>query len=126
MQVAFLDDSEQTNPPRAGLGHLLALSTVVFPENGLAGFADDLASIRTDLGIPASEEIKWKPPKGSFLSTAGGQVVTTLRRRMLEAALARDVRTVTAIIDHRAAYTSYSKTEVGGELLKWLYERACS
>ncbi|MEU4827095.1 DUF3800 domain-containing protein [Actinomadura sp. NPDC023710] len=123
MRVAFLGDSEQTNPKRQHVRHLLAFAAVIFPEGSLVGFAEDLAAIRTELGIPASEEIKWKPPKGSFLSSAGGELVSDLRRRMLEAAIARDVRTTTVIIDHGIAYTNWSEEEVGTELLRWLYER---
>lgn len=103
MRVAFLDDSEQASPPRAGLGHLLAFAAAIFPEEGLAAFAEDLSGIVAGLGIPAGAEIKWNPPRGSFLKSAGGQLVKALRRRMLEAALDHHVRTVTVIIDHGAA-----------------------
>ncbi len=123
MRVAFLDDSEQANPPRAGIGNLLAFTAAIFPEQSLAPFAKDLSNIVTDLGIPTGEEIKWNPPKGSFLRAADGQLVKTLRRRMLEAAIDRQVRTVTVIIDHDARYQSYSKPELGKTILKWLYER---
>jgi hypothetical protein len=123
MRVAFLDDSEQANPPRAGLGHLLAFAAAIFPEEGLTPFAADLSGIVAELGIPPGEEIKRNPPKGSFLKSADGQVVKTLRRRMLEAALDHQVRTVTVIIDHGSACTSYSKAQVGKTILKWLYER---
>jgi hypothetical protein len=123
MRVAFLDDSEQTNPPRAGLGHLLAFAAAIFPEGALTSFAEDLSGIVADLGIPSDEEIKWSPPRGSFLRSADGPLVKRLRQRMLEAALDCQVRTVTVIIDHGAAYKSFSKAEVGKTILKWLYER---
>jgi len=123
MRVAFLDDSEQASPPRAGLGHLLAFAAAIFPEEGLAPFAEDLSGIAADLGIPAGEEIKWNPPRGSFLKSADGQLVKALRRRMLEAALDHHVRTVTVIIDHGARYQGRSKAEVGKVILEWLYER---
>jgi hypothetical protein len=123
MRVAFLDDSEQVNPRRAGLGNLLAFAAVIFPEEGLTSFAEDLSGIVTDLGIPPDEEIKWNPPKGSFLKGADGQLVKALRRRMLETALQHQVRTVTVIIDHGAVYKSWSKAQVGKTILKWLYER---
>lgn len=123
MRVAFLDDSEQVSPPRAGLGHLLAFAAAIFPEESLTPFANDLSDIVAGLGIPAGEEIKWNPPRGSFLKGADGQLVKTLRRRMLEAALDHQVRTVTVIIDHDARYQGHSKPEVGKIILKWLYER---
>jgi len=123
MRVAFLDDSEQANPPRAGLGHLLAITAVIFPETALSSFAKDLSCIVADLGIPPKEEIKWHPPRGSFLRGADGQLVKTLRRHMLEAALDRQVSPITVIIDHGAVYKKYSKAQVGKTILKWLYER---
>jgi hypothetical protein len=104
MRVAFLDYSEQVSPPRAGLGHLLAFATAIFPEESLAPFARDLSDIVVGRGIPAGEEIKWNPPRGSFLKGADGHLVKTLRRQMLEAALDHQVRTVTVIIDHDARY----------------------
>lgn len=123
MRVAFLDDSEQTKPPRAGLGHLLAFSAAIFPQESLTPFATDLSGIAAELGLPPTEEIKWNPPKGTFLRDADGQLVKTLRRQMLEAALAHQVRTITVIIDHGAAYKSASKTEVGKTIMEWMYER---
>src|SRR6266487_3355395 len=123
MRVAFLDDSEQANPPRDGLGHLLAFAAAIFPQEGLTPFAENLSALAAELGIPAGEEIKWNPPRGSFLKGADGQLVKTLRRRMLEAALDHQVRTVTVIIDHDAVYKSSSKAQVGKTILKWLYER---
>lgn len=123
MRVAFLDDSEQINPPRTGIGDLLAFAAAIFPDQSLDPFAADLARITTELGIPAGEEIKWNPPRGSFLRGAGGQLVKTLRRRMLETALDHQVRTVSVIIDHKARYQNHSKPELGKIILKWLYER---
>jgi hypothetical protein len=82
-----------------------------------------ISDIVSELGIPAGEEIKWNPPRGSFLRGADGHLVKTLRRRMLEAAIGRQVSTVTVIIDHDARYQSYSKPELGKTILKWLYER---
>jgi hypothetical protein len=45
MRVAFLDDSEQVSPLRAGLGPLLAFAAAIFPEESLAPFAADLSGI---------------------------------------------------------------------------------
>jgi hypothetical protein len=123
MRVAFLDDSEQTNPRRDRLGPLLAFAAAIFPEESLSPFAADLSNIVAELGIPPDEEIKWNSPRGSFLRGADRQLVTTLRHRMLEAALDHQVCTVTVIIDHGAAYKRSSKAEVGKMILKWLYEK---
>ncbi|GAA2171251.1 DUF3800 domain-containing protein [Actinomadura napierensis] len=123
MRVAFLDDSEQQQPRRRGLGALRAMAAVIFPADQLAPFDVTFTALRSKLGIPPSEEIKWKPPKGSFLAGAGGDLVTQLREGMLAAARDHDARTVTVIIDHGAVYKSKSRSEVSKIALKWLYER---
>jgi Protein of unknown function (DUF3800) len=120
VRLVFLDDSEQTDPPRAGLRRLLAVGAVIVPEAAVGAYAADLATIRTDLNIPPGEEIKWKPARGSFLASAGGQTILTLRTRMLEAAITRQVRTVVVIRDFGV---SRIRAEVGQELLRYLYER---
>ncbi len=112
MRLAFLDDSQQAEPPRQGLGRLLALGAVIVPQEHVAGYAADLVSIRARYGIPSGEEIKWKAPKGSFLASAGADLITSLRSSMLEAAIERRIRTVVVMVDHAAAYTSYTEAEV--------------
>jgi hypothetical protein len=123
VRLAFIDDSQQADPIRDGIGHLLALGTVIVPEEHVAGLAADLSSIRAEFHIPADEEIKWKAPKGTFLAEAGAGTVSSVRQRMLEAALDRQIRTVVVIVDHGASYTGLSQAQVGREMLRWLYER---
>jgi hypothetical protein len=123
MRLAYVDDSEQRSPLRHGLGPLLALGAAIIPEDQITAYASDLAAIKVDLAIPPSEEIKWKPPKNSFLAGANGELISTLYQRMLEAAVDRQIRTAVVIIDHGKRYTGRSKAEVGREILKWLYER---
>ncbi|MDX3315037.1 hypothetical protein P1S61_39480 [Streptomyces sp. ME08-AFT2] len=123
MRLIFIDDSRQRNCPRKGLGDLVALGAVSVPEKAISPFAESLQEIRNDLGIPDDEELKWKPAKGSFLATAGGELVTQLRQRMLQAAIDHEIRSMVVIIDHSAAYTGRTLVQVGQEILKWLYER---
>ena len=68
MRLVFIDDSNQKNPLRQGMGDLIALGAVSVPEHSVPAFADDLQDIRKDLGIPDGEEIKWKPPRKSYLA----------------------------------------------------------
>jgi hypothetical protein len=123
LRLVFLDDSEQPDPPRRGLGQLLAVGCVLVPERAVAGYGADLAAIRAQLGLPPGEEIKWKPARNSFLANAGGEFVTTLRTRMLEAAIDWDIRSAVVVWDHDAAWRDRPKQEVGREILKYLYER---
>jgi hypothetical protein len=71
MRLVFLDDSEQRQPPRRGLDHLRALGAVIFPEAEIAGYAEDLARIRGETGIPAGEEIM--ESSEGHLSVASGR-----------------------------------------------------
>jgi hypothetical protein len=123
MRLIFIDDSEQTDPPRKWLGPLVAIGGVIVEESQLAPLSAELHAIRARLGIPDDEELKWKPPRGSFLSIAGGEVVTDLRKRMLDAALKCGVRTAVVVVDHGAVYKSQTVAEVGKTILAWLYER---
>lgn len=55
---------------------------MLVPDDQVAGYADDLGEIEAGVGMPSAEEINWKPAKNSFLATAGGEIVSTLRQRM--------------------------------------------
>lgn len=123
MRLVFIDDSEQSDPPRRGLGPLVAIGAVIIEESQLARFSEQLRGIRSRLGVPDSEELKWKPPKGSYLSTAGGQVVTDLRRSMLASAIDCGIRSAVVVLDHGAAYRALSTAQAGLKVLAWLYER---
>jgi hypothetical protein len=105
------------------LGPLIAIGAVIVEESQLAPLSAELQAIRMRLGIPAEEELKWKPPKGSFLASAGGALVTDLRESMLDAAHRCGVRTAVVVLDHGAAYRGKSPSEVGTTILAWLYER---
>lgn len=123
MHVICIDDSGQSGCPRTGLGTLRSLGAVVMHEDHIAGYVNALESLKAELGIPAAEEIKWNPGKGSHLASADGTVIRELRRRMLTAAAEHEVRTVVVIIDHSAAYRNASQAQVGKHLLDWLFER---
>lgn len=123
MRVMFIDDSEQRNPPRRGLGALLAVGGVAVPQAELRPLSLSLTQIRHKFGVPDGEELKWKPPRGSFLADAGGPLILRLREAMFTAALDHQARSIVVVLDHSAAYTSSTKAEAGREILKWLFER---
>ena len=123
MKLVFIDDSGQQKPPRAGLGHLVALGAVIVPEDEVTGWASDLLAMKAQLGVPEDEEIKWKPSKGSFLASAGGEVNAALRERMLRAAIDRGITSVVHVLDHSLVYRDRSVVQVGQELLKWTYDK---
>lgn len=122
MQLAFLDDSEEKQPRRAGLGHLVAVGGVVVPENSVAAYSTGLAGICKDLGVPEGTELKWSPSDDSWLKTAEGNAVRTeLRERMLRLAIALEIASVAVVWDR--GLVSWAVKEVQVEILKWVYER---
>lgn len=123
MRMIFLDDSEQTSPPRRGLSCLRSVGVAIIPDHQVAGYSSDLVAIRAELDVPPDEEIKWKPPKGSVLASDPDRL-RTLRQQMLDAAVQRNARTITVTVDHGSAYTTWKAAELGRDvLLPWLYER---
>jgi hypothetical protein len=123
VRLIFIDDSEQGTCPRRGLGPLVAIGAVMIADEQLARLDSEIRAIRTRLSIPDDEELKWNPPRGTFLKRASGDVVTDLRTSMLEAAQRCGVRTAVVVVDHGAVYRSKTAAEVGIEILRWLYER---
>lgn len=123
MRLIFLDDSVQSQPAkRRGIGELIALGGVVVPEEQLVGYADDLSAIKARLGMPNDQEIKWKPSKGSFLARVDSGTVADLRQSMIDAAVARDIKSVTVVLDHQLAFNDRSPSDVGRQILDWVYD----
>lgn len=121
MDVIYVDDSVQPDPPRHGMGELVGIGGVMVPEESIAAYATALTTIRTRLGIPEGEEIKWKSSKGTFLSGAGGELVGQLRREMLEAAAALGIKSAVVIWDR--GRVPWERGRVEREILNYLYER---
>jgi hypothetical protein len=120
MFVVFVDDSK-TQARRAHLGELVAVGAAFVPEASVASYAQDLQALRQELGIPAEQELKWKPAKGSFLATAGGEVATALRRGMLQAAAAREIKTAVVVWDR--GHLNQERELIEPQILGYLYER---
>ncbi|MFF2571171.1 DUF3800 domain-containing protein [Streptomyces sp. NPDC058084] len=121
MQLIFIDDSGQQSPPRERLGELASVGAVMFPEDQVAAYSRAIDELRTEIGMPAGEEFKWNSSKGSFMRQAGGEVVKSTRRRMLEIAADCGVRTAVVIWDR--GQIGWEKEKVAREILSYLYER---
>jgi hypothetical protein len=121
VRLAFIDDSKQSNPRRAGLGELVAIGAVIIPEGSVVAIADDLARLRTQLDLPAEEELKWKPASGSALAGVDWEELAMLRRTMLQAAIDRDCDSVVVIWDRGSV--PWEPEDITPRILEWLYER---
>jgi hypothetical protein len=66
MYFAFMDDSarKREDVPRQGLGELHAYGAVIFPQDSLQPYREQLAQLRQELGVPAGTEFKWSPDGG--------------------------------------------------------------
>jgi hypothetical protein len=118
----FVDDSEEKDPRRRGLGHLVGVGAVLFPENSLLEYTDGIRSLREELGVPQGVELKWSPPDGSWLKTAEGNAIRTLlRKRMLTLACDLRVRSLTVVWDRGSL--EWPIPEARREVLKYLYDK---
>ncbi|WP_284740518.1 DUF3800 domain-containing protein [Amycolatopsis sp. RTGN1] len=98
MWLVLCDDSEQLNPSRAGLGHLVGLGAVLFPEETVALYSTRIKAARAELGVPPIAEIKWSPKSGSWFKTAEGRPVRAeLQRRMIDAAVEAGARSISVV-----------------------------
>src|SRR5829696_1267021 len=122
VRLAFIDESEERQPRRTGLGHLVAVGGVVVPETAVAPYSAGLAAICQSLGVPEDTELKWSPSDGSWLKSAAGNAVRTqLRERMLKLAIGLDISSVVVVWDR--GLVNWPVNEVQVEILRWVYER---
>lgn len=121
MWLVFVDDTKQKGL-RSGMGSLLSLGAVAFPEEQVARYADRAAEIYREHNAPADAELKWSPRKGSwFKSDAGAACLTDLRQELLAAAKDCDCRAVVVAFD--LGRTSIQGTRAEQDVLKYLFER---
>ncbi|MFB9834494.1 hypothetical protein [Actinoallomurus acaciae] len=104
-----------------GMGELVGIGGVMVPEEAVAPYATAITDIRTRLGIPEGEEIKWRPDKGTFLADAGGELVSQLRRKLLEAAARLGIKSAVVIWDR--GRVPWEKERAARAILDYLYER---
>jgi len=122
MQFVFVDDSEERTPRRLGLGHLVGVGAVVFPERSLVGYTDGMRALRDELGVPRNIELKWSPPDGHWLKTPEGNAIrTSLRRRMLTLAGELGAHSLTVIWDR--GHLAWSIPDTRRTVLTYLYDK---
>ncbi|MBL3668436.1 DUF3800 domain-containing protein [Streptomyces sp. M2CJ-2] len=123
MYFAFMDDSsrKRKDVPRDGLGALHAYGAVVFPQEALQPYREQLAQLRQELGVPAGTEFKWSPDGGPLHKK--WDELHTARVRMLEAAAELGVRACVVICAPELMPEWYSESKLKSEMLEYLYER---
>lgn len=63
MYSVFVDDAQQNNPTRPGLGSLVATGGVVVPDDAVAILEKQIEATCNSYGFSTSDEIKWSPKK---------------------------------------------------------------
>lgn len=122
MQLIMVDDSEEKQPVRSKIGHLVGVSAAVFPEDKLTHYSNGIRALRQELGIPPETELKWSPDDGSWLkSSEGNKIRTRLRKEMITLAVEAGVRTVTVIWDR--GRVNWTLEDTRREVLKYLYDK---
>ncbi|GGV68541.1 hypothetical protein GCM10010261_62270 [Streptomyces pilosus] len=122
MYFAFMDDSsrKRKDVPREGLGALHAYGAVIFSQESLQPYREQLARLRQELGVPAGTEFKWSPDGGPLHKKWTD--LHTARVRMLEVAIELEVRAC-VVVCAPELMSGWSETDLKSEMLEYLYER---
>ncbi|QEO15844.1 DUF3800 domain-containing protein [Agromyces intestinalis] len=121
MRVAFGDDTKQAGL-RTGMGKLLGLGAVIFPESQLRPFSSSMKALRTEHGIPANVEFKWSMPTPNYFKQRNEAGLQDLvRRRMIELAIQHEASAVVVVWD--LGRTTLQDEKAEAKVLEYLYER---
>jgi hypothetical protein len=121
VRIAFLDDSMQPAPIRDGLGRLVALGAVVVDEAALDPWAEAFRGLCRRLGLPKGTEVKWSPPRNSWLRDDGAQIRQALFEGMLHVALEHEIRSIVVLAD--TDQVNWLEQDTQKRMLRYLYER---
>lgn len=99
MENFFADDSTQKGV-RPGMGPLVAFGGALFPEFAVRPFGSQINEILAAFGIPADDEVKWSPKKGTWIyENLKGNDRTECYRQILHSASALGVRALVIVWD---------------------------
>jgi hypothetical protein len=121
MEIFFADDSGQRDCRRTGVGPLISVGGVLIDEMQIRPLAAAIDSVTAKFGIPDTEELKWHPPKGSWIHQNLQDGRTDCYRRVLEAAQAHAAKAIVVCWDLRRAHLD--DHQAFEECLDYLIER---
>ncbi|KXK01432.1 MAG: hypothetical protein UZ17_ACD001001655 [Acidobacteria bacterium OLB17] len=82
------------------MGQLVAFGGALFPEKSVRPFAEMVDSIAESCGIPARDEIKWSPKKGSWIrENLVGDARTDCYRQIISAARELGIQALVIVWD---------------------------
>jgi hypothetical protein len=120
MQLIFVDDSKQQGK-RHGMGKLIALGALAFPEDQLKPFSDAFYEAYDRHGVPRHIEMKWSLGKRNWL-TENSQLLTPLRKEIIQAAALHGGRVIVVIWDCERVKSANGKGPEEG-VIDFLFER---
>jgi hypothetical protein len=121
MHVFFGDDSVRLGN-REGMGVLVAFGGILFPEEALRPFQATVREIRSSYKFPEGAELKWSPPRGSWIhEKLKGDDRTSCYRKVLAAAREHDGTAFVVCQDlgRRPA----AQDDALRECISWCFER---
>lgn len=121
MEIFFADDSGQRDCRRVGVGPLTSVGGVLIDERQIRPLAAAIDSIAADFLIPETEELKWRPRKGSWIYENLTDGRADCYRRILEAAGAHAAKAIVVCWD--LGRTSLDEHQAFEQCLDYLVER---
>lgn len=123
LHFAFGDDSKQSGL-RSGMGQLLGLGAVIFPEDQLRSFSQAIRDLRDEHGIPHDVEFKWAMPHGManyFRQRDEPGLQDTIRASMIR--LAAEHQATACVVVWDLGRTTLQGDRAERKVLSFLYER---
>jgi hypothetical protein len=121
MEIFFADDSVQKGF-RKGQGKLVGFGGIFVPDSELRGLSDDVDSIARRFGIPSGVELKWSPPPSNWIhANLSDPDRPDCYRQVIEAAQARGVKALVAVID--LGRVSWTPAKALFECVTYVWER---
>jgi hypothetical protein len=121
VEIFFADDSVQRGF-RKGQGKLVGFGGIFVEESELRGLNDDVEDLARQYGIPPGVELKWSPPRNSWIYTnLGDPDRPACYRQMIDAAGARRVKALVAVVD--LGRVGWTEQQALRECIKYVWER---
>lgn len=121
MDIFFADDSSQKGA-REGMGRVIAIGGIFVSDANLRPLEQEVTAIASEYGFPEGEEIKWSPGRNLWMrNNLQNERRHECLSRILEAAVARDVRAIVVCFDTARLYVD--DTAAKQQCLKYLFER---
>ncbi|WP_125609723.1 DUF3800 domain-containing protein [Specibacter cremeus] len=124
MHIAYVDDTKQKGL-RVGMGELVALAAVIFPEDQVKPFADAFYACYDEFEVPHDVELKWSyaQNKNWFRETNSTDKQTPLREAVLQAACEHDAQAIVVAWDLAGGVATAGRERPEDAVITFMFER---